>query len=218
MFSYHFKEKFHHFDITKIVTRKCFNLDLSKNYLCGKELRPFTKGFQIYRSGQCSCPCFPGVLLTSVPHNILFKPLSTFQITIVQKLDSGERGMNHVAMTIFNPQTEYCQSRRSNQRHTILKSCAVPTEPWGSKETIKKPCLIVYSKYHPRWRGRPGDMRSLRHLPEVCYGSCAVTLKLCQFKQGAIVPSCQVFYPFPNNPWFLSDQKFLLFPGCFSPI
>ena len=34
--------------------------------------------FQLYRGGQCTYPCFPGVLLTSTHHNILSKQLAAF--------------------------------------------------------------------------------------------------------------------------------------------
>ena len=34
--------------------------------------------FQLYRCGQCTYPCFPGVLLSSTTHNILSKPLAAF--------------------------------------------------------------------------------------------------------------------------------------------
>ena len=44
------------------------------------------------------------VLLTSTTHNILSKTLAAFQ------MDSGERGMNPVAMTIINPRKEYWTS------------------------------------------------------------------------------------------------------------
>ena len=33
---------------------------------------------QLYSGGQCSYLCFPRVLLTSIPHNILSKPLAAF--------------------------------------------------------------------------------------------------------------------------------------------
>ena len=39
---------------------------------------PYSKVFQLYCGGQCTYPCFPGVLLTSTPHNILSKPLAAF--------------------------------------------------------------------------------------------------------------------------------------------
>ena len=41
-------------------------------------LTPFSTVFQLYRCGQCSYPCFPGVLLTSTQHNIPSKPLAAF--------------------------------------------------------------------------------------------------------------------------------------------
>ena len=41
-------------------------------------LTPFSTVFQLYHGGQCTYPWFPGVLLTSTPHNILSKPLTAF--------------------------------------------------------------------------------------------------------------------------------------------
>ena len=41
-------------------------------------LTPFSTVFQLYRDSQCTYPCFPGVLLTNTPHNILSKPLDAF--------------------------------------------------------------------------------------------------------------------------------------------
>ena len=41
-------------------------------------LTSFLVAFQICRDGQCTYPCFPGVPLTSPPHNILSKPLAAF--------------------------------------------------------------------------------------------------------------------------------------------
>ena len=46
-------------------------------------------------------------------------------------MGSGERGMNPVAMVIINPWKEYWPGRGSNQRPPVLKSCMLPTEPWG---------------------------------------------------------------------------------------
>ena len=34
--------------------------------------------FHLYQGGQCTHPCFPGVLLTNTPHDILSKPLAAF--------------------------------------------------------------------------------------------------------------------------------------------
>ena len=43
-------------------------------------------------------------------------------ITIVKTTDSGERGMNHVTMTIINPRKEHWLSLESNQRPPVLMS------------------------------------------------------------------------------------------------
>ena len=34
--------------------------------------------FQLYRGGQCTYPCFPGIIFTSILHNILSQPLVAF--------------------------------------------------------------------------------------------------------------------------------------------
>ena len=36
----------------------------------------FSRVLQLYPGGKCTYPCFPGVLWTSTPHNILSKPLA----------------------------------------------------------------------------------------------------------------------------------------------
>ena len=41
-------------------------------------LTPLSAVFQSYHGCQCTYLCFPGVLLTSAPHNILSKPLAAF--------------------------------------------------------------------------------------------------------------------------------------------
>ena len=40
--------------------------------------KPFSTVFQLCHGGQCTYSYFPGVLLSSTPLNILFKPLATF--------------------------------------------------------------------------------------------------------------------------------------------
>ena len=71
---------------------------------------PLLTLFLLYRLGQCTYPYFPGFLLTTTPHNILSEPLAAS--TILETMDSGERGMNHITMTIINPGKEYWPSRR----------------------------------------------------------------------------------------------------------
>ena len=93
---------------------------------------PFSTVFQLYLGGQCTYPCFPGVLLTSTPHNIPSKPLAAFpHTTIVETTDNGEEGMYPVTMTIVNPWKKYWPSRKSNQRPPVLKSAKLSTELWG---------------------------------------------------------------------------------------
>ena len=51
-------------------------------------------------------------------------------------MDSGERGMNPVTMTIINPWKEYRPSLGSNQRPPVPKYATLPTELWGSTHHI----------------------------------------------------------------------------------
>ena len=83
---------------------------------------PFSAVFHLYCGGQCTYSCFPRVLLTNISHNILSKPLAAFET-----MDSGERAINPVALTIFNPWKELWQSRGSNHL-PVFKSAALPTK------------------------------------------------------------------------------------------
>ena len=60
-----------------------------------------------------------------VLHTILF-PSHWLHSYIVEIMDSGERGMNPVAVTIVIHRKGYWPSR--NQRPPVPKSCALPTE------------------------------------------------------------------------------------------
>ena len=62
--------------------------------------------------------------------NTLFFPSHWLlsHITIFETRDSGERGMNPVAMTIINPRKEDWPSMGS----PVLKSATLSTEQWGS--------------------------------------------------------------------------------------
>ena len=98
---------------------------------------PFSTVFHLYRGGQCTYPCCPGVPLTSTQDNILSTPLAASYITIVETMDNGERGMSPAAMTIINPWKEYWPSRGSNQQPPVLKSAMLPTEVLGSACLVK---------------------------------------------------------------------------------
>ena len=57
-----------------MVAKKCYEI----YWLIVWCLTPFSTVFQLYRGGQCTCPRFPVVRLTSSPHNILSKSLAAF--------------------------------------------------------------------------------------------------------------------------------------------
>ena len=94
---------------------------------------------------QCTYQCFPRVLLTIIPQYVTICFPSHFLLshtTIVETMNSGERGMNPVAMTIINPRKEYWPSRRSNQRPPFLKSDTLPTELWGLANRYRQEALF----------------------------------------------------------------------------
>ena len=97
----------------------------------------FSTVFHLHPSGQCTYLCFPWVLLTSTPHNVLSMPLATFPLTHCQKMDNGERGMNPGAMTISNPQKEYWPSR--DQTSDLLFSSPVGYRlSYGHRQRMRK--------------------------------------------------------------------------------
>ena len=64
-------------------------------------------------------------------------------------MDSSERGMNPVTMTIINPQKEYCQSQGSNQQLPVIKSCMLQTELWGLALVDWEECSKYWGKKIP---------------------------------------------------------------------
>ena len=67
--------------------------------------------FQLYRSGQHTYPCCPGVSLKLL-HTIFFPSHWLLShMTVVNTMVSGDRGMYSVAMTIINPRKEIGQVR-----------------------------------------------------------------------------------------------------------
>ena len=76
-------------------------------------------------------------------------------ITFVDTTDSGERGMNPVAMTIINHRKEYWPRLGLNQRPPVLKSATLPTELWGSafqtKRNSKRQSVWIWRKWWKLW-------------------------------------------------------------------
>ena len=67
-------------------------------------------------------------------------------------MDSGEKGMNPVTMTIINPRTEHWPSRKSNQRPPVFKSCTVGDEArrLETKVTVCQQCCMNVRKHMRR--------------------------------------------------------------------
>ena len=115
------------FSFSQNVFKSLLSQSCYKSGLCGKELMPFSTVFQLFiiwepvHLSMLSWSSFNQPLL----HTIFFPSHWLLShITIVETTDSGERGMNPVAMTIINPLKEYWPSRGSNRRPL--------TELWGS--------------------------------------------------------------------------------------
>ena len=69
----------------------------------------FSTVFRLCHGPQCNYSCFPGVLLTSTPHNIILQTMGCFptQPSIIETTNNSERGMNPVVTTIINPRKDY---------------------------------------------------------------------------------------------------------------
>ena len=58
-------------------------------------------------------------------------------ITTVETMDSSEREMNSIAMTIINPRKEYWPSPGLNQQPPVLKPATLLTELLGSADRLR---------------------------------------------------------------------------------
>jgi hypothetical protein len=75
----------------------------------------------LHHGGQCTYPCFPGVLLTSTPHNILSKPLAAFPHNHYR--NNGQRLERNESCHWLSPvlgKNISGSSRRSSQRPPLL--------------------------------------------------------------------------------------------------
>ena len=72
-------------------------------------LKLFSTIFLLYRGGQCSHRCFPEILFNSSLHKCFFFSSHWLlsHITIVKPMNSDERGVNSVDMTIINPRQDW---------------------------------------------------------------------------------------------------------------
>ena len=112
-------------------------------------LTHFSTLFKLYRSGHSTYQCFPGILFTSAPHNILFKPLAAFPHNIVDTMESGERGMNPVAMTIISPRKEFWSRWRFEPATSCLLQVFYANRLGGKRVdfviTKRLKCIILFT-------------------------------------------------------------------------
>ena len=133
------------------------------NELC---LTPFSTLLQSHRGGQCTYPCFHGMLFTSFSHNIFFRRYCLlFDIDIVESTDSVERAINPVATTILSPRKESCPSpgietATSCSQVLYAPNRAIGPDNWNNSEN--KPKSIKGSQFIPslddRLSGKSGSL------------------------------------------------------------
>ena len=106
--------------------------------------------FQLYCSSQCTCPRFPQEVFLPALYTIFFPShWLPYHIAIVKIMDSCQRGMHPVAMTIINPQREYCPSQGSNKPAPVLKYCMLLTVLHGLRKlNLKKIMTLTHSLIH----------------------------------------------------------------------
>ena len=102
---------------------------VAKLFFCEWCLMPFLTIFQLYRGGQCTYPCFPGVLLTSTLHNILSKPLTAFPLNHCR--NNGQlRERNESCRNDYHQSSEKILAKPGIE--PVLESAVLPAELWGS--------------------------------------------------------------------------------------
>ena len=93
-------------------------------------LLPFSTVFQLYCCGQCTYPCFPGVLFTSTPHTFLFKPLPAFPNNHCR--NNGLLWERWILLqwlsSILRKTIGWARNRSSDP---VPKTCMLLTELWG---------------------------------------------------------------------------------------
>ena len=158
----------------------------------------FLTVFCLNHGGQCNYPCFSGLLLL-VFHTIFFPSHWLLShITVVETLDSGERGMNPFAKTIINPWKEYWPSHGLNQLPPVLKSRMLPTELFIKGALALYPTVQCFNFFR-----RQQSLR-LVQIESICRGQ-----NKCEFGLGReenIVA---------NGEENAGYQHFLLFSQCF---
>ena len=85
-------------------------------------------------------------------------------------MDSSERGMNPVTMTIINPQREYWPSWRLNQRPPVLKSATLLTElcspAYNNDSTLSQQALVFTCLQYKSFENTVGK-RAISPFPTV---------------------------------------------------
>ena len=87
-----------------------------------------------------------------------------FHITIVETVDTGEKGISPVAMTITNPRKEYWPSWGSNQRPSILKSCTLPNDRLGYGARLELVGWLVVLEFNATLTAKVISRRSVTHI------------------------------------------------------
>ena len=95
-------------------------------------LTPFQRYFSYTVAASAPMHAFLELFLP-VLHKIFFQNhWLDSHISIVDTMDSSERGINPIAMPIVNLRKEYLPSRRFDPAISSLKSSTLSTELWGS--------------------------------------------------------------------------------------
>ena len=81
-------------------------------------LTTFSTVFQLYCGGQCTYSCFPRILLTSTPHNILSKPLANFPHNHCRN-KGQRREKNESCCNEYHQSSESCFNDSLTHYHTM---------------------------------------------------------------------------------------------------
>ena len=116
-------------------------------------------------------------------------------------MDSGERGMNPVSMTIIKPQKENWLRQGSNQRPPVLKSSTLPTE---QLDLAKKVRITICQLAHILGLHDYSPFLAIHSVIDFweSIGCDNILTYMHSLRQNAgmfYIPRRLIFNPFPNN-------------------
>ena len=114
-------------------------------------ITPFSMLFQLYCRGQCTYPCFSGILFTSTLHNMLSKPLAAFPYNHCQNNREWQE-RNESSHNDYNQSMERTLAKPGDRTSDLFSATLMLlTELWSSakdKMYLISQWLVSQSRFY----------------------------------------------------------------------